>query len=153
MLLIDEDDWPLVLVRREAPTGALDIDLYRSRFQGWLRRETPFVVLGFQPPPTPELIADPIHTPAWTAGLRDQVRRRCAGFACVISDARVPEALMLRHGMSLQRLLGCPVQVFFDSDEGLRWARQQLKDFVPPPAVAAAARTGVHTGRAVSRFE
>lgn len=153
MLLIDEDDWPLVLVRREAPTGALDIDLYRSRFQGWLRRETPFAVLGFQPPPTPELTVDPIHTPAWTTSLREQIRRRCAGFACVISDARVPEALMYRHGNGLQRLLGCPVQVFFDSDEGLRWARQRLKDFVPPPAAAVAPRAGVHAGRPLGRLE
>lgn len=138
MLLIDEDDWPLALVRWEGPVGVMDIGLYRVRFEDWLRRDRPFAVLSIQPPePGVRLLQQMIHASAWTTELRRRALQRCAALACVVPDAAAPDLLSDGDMQQLQQLTACPVRAFLDGDEALRWARARLREFRPLSAVAS----------------
>ena len=139
MLLIDGDDWPLALVRWEAPVGVMDIGLYRVRFEDWLRRGRPFAVLSIQPPdPGVPALQQMIHAPAWTAGLRRRAAQRCAALACVVPDAAAPELLSDAGMRQLPQLTACPVRAFLAGDEALRWARARLREFRELAAPASA---------------
>ncbi len=138
MLLIDEADWPLVLLRWEPPIGDMDLGLYRARLEGWLARGRPFAILSFQPvEPTPESLHRVIHGPFWTAELRRLAGRNCAGIACVIPGGLQPGTNDQDDVESLQRIMGCPIGSFDDGDAALRWLRARLGRFVASPAERA----------------
>ena len=150
MLLIDEEDWPLALVRWESPVGVMDIGLYRVRFEDWLRRDRAFAVLSIQPAqPTVESLHDVIHAPVWTGDLRRRAAQRCAAIACVVPDGRLADTLMEREAQRLQQLIGCTVAAFIDADEALRWARTRLREFRPPQlsSVLTSLPSGSHANR------
>lgn len=50
MVLIDEQNWPLILVRWEAPVSAMDVGFYRDSLLSWTTRAPRFAVLAIQPP-------------------------------------------------------------------------------------------------------
>lgn len=132
MLLIDEADWPLVLLRWEPPIGEMDLGLYRARLEGWLARGRPFAILSFQPvEPTPESLHRVIHGPFWTPELRRLAGQSCAGIACVISGGWQPGPAAGLDTAELQRIMGCPIGCFDDGDAALRWARTRLAGFAP----------------------
>jgi hypothetical protein len=133
MLLIDEDDWPLVLLRWEPPIGVMDVGLYRVRFEDWLRRDRPFAVLSIQPAePTIGSLHEVIHAPAWSDQLRHRTAQRCAALACVVPDGRLHDTLAGPETERLRQLIGCGVGSFHDADEALRWLRARLRRFQPP---------------------
>jgi hypothetical protein len=126
MLIVDEGDWPLVLLRWEAPIAAIDIDLFHARFQSWLQRDRGFAVLSVQPQPQhgedQRLFAD--H---WLRPLRAFARRRCCGIASVVPEAMAqPESVQV-YALQLEQRIGCPVRACFDSDDALRWLRERLQ--------------------------
>jgi hypothetical protein len=139
MLLIDEDDWPLVLLRWDPPVGVMDVGLYRVRFEDWLRRDRPFAVLSIQPAnPTIGSLHDVVHAPVWSGELRHRTAQRCAALACVVPDGRLHDTLAEAQTERLQQLIGCSVGCFHDGDEALRWLRGCLRGFQPPSLLSDA---------------
>lgn len=125
MLLLDEGDWPLALVRWEAPIETADVDLFRARFQSWLRRRCRFALLNVQPAPLEPEDA-PLFARRWTDALCAQIRQRCTGIACLIPDSAARASAASHYALRLERQLACPVRAFLDSDEALLWLRAQL---------------------------
>ena len=147
MLLIDEADWPLVLLRWEPPMGEMDLDLYRARLEGWLARGRPFAILSFQPvEPRPESLHRVIHGPFWTPELRRLAAQSCAGIACVISGVLGPDLTGGCDLDELRRIMGCPIDCFDDGDMALRWARARLAGFTPANAQAGAPVRALSSG-------
>ncbi len=132
MVLIDEADWPLVLVRWEYPTHQGDVDLYRSRFRYWLQRETRFAVFNVKALGESSIESvGRLHSPPWIQPMRGMIARQCAGVALLITDALANERSMRLLERETCRALGCPLRCFSESDDALLWLRDRLAAVAP----------------------
>ncbi|HEY1076802.1 MAG TPA: hypothetical protein VGE51_08935 [Fontimonas sp.] len=120
MVLIDEQDWPLVLVRWDTPIGSMDTEFCAGSLAAWIKRAPRFAVLSIQPS---ELSGARLQK---SFGSAPRPGTRCAGIALTWTDGRRDPAAGADDAEHLGTQLGCPVQAFLDTDAALRWLRAQL---------------------------
>ena len=127
MILIDEADWPISLVRWEYPADQCDVDLYRSRFRLWLLRKSRFAVFNMVDLGTSTMRSiERMHGYGWARPLRDQIKSRCVGVAVLLTDALVTERRLHILHKACADHMECPVRCFVHNDDALRWLRQRL---------------------------
>lgn len=147
MVLIDEHNWPLVLVRWDTPISRMDADFFCDSVASRMKRSQRFAVLSLQPTE----LAGARQQAVFAALTRDNSRlaARCAGIALVWTDGRRREADAIDDAEDLGRQLRCPLRAFLDSDEALRWLRGQLAAPAPiPPASRSTRRQSARSARA-----
>lgn len=143
MVLIDEQDWPLVLVRWDTPISGMDTEFCGGSLAAWMKRSQRFAVLSIQPTELTGSRQQKAFRPAAGSGLR--LGTRCAGIALTWTDGRRGEAAGAEDAERLGDQLGCPVQAFLDTDAALRWLRTQL---ATPAVNASASRSRVTSAAA-----
>ncbi len=133
MVLIDEQDWPLVLVRWDMPISGMDTDFCGDSLASWMKRAQRFAVLSIQPSELTGTRQQNAFKPASQLG--QLLGGRCVGIALTWTDGRRSERAGVEDADRLSQKLGCPVQAFMDSDAALVWLRAQLA----VPAIGAVA--------------
>lgn len=133
MVVIDDQDWPLVLVRWDLPISTMDTDFCNGCLAAWMRRSQRFAVLSIQPS---ELVGmRQQHAFKSVGDFGAQLRHRCAGIALTWPDGRRSESAGAHEAERLSAQLRCAVQTFIDSDAALHWLREQLA--MPAPISTA----------------
>lgn len=143
MVLIDEQDWPLVLVRWDVPISDMDTDFCGDSLASWMKRAQRFAVLSIQPSELAGTRQQRAFKPATQFG--QHLGGRCVGIALTWTDGRRSERDGVEDADRLSQKLGCPVQAFLDCDAALGWLRAQLA--VPTVGAPAARAQATRTAR------
>ncbi len=143
MVVIDDQDWPLVLVRWDVPISTMDTDFCSDCLAAWMKRSQRFAVLSIQPSELAGMRQQNAFKSAADFGTR--LSHRCAGIALTWPDGRRSERAGIQEAERLSEQLRCPVRAFPDSDAALHWLRAQLA--LSAPISVASQRRSVRMDR------
>lgn len=147
MLIVDETDWPLVVVRWSMPVCGCDLQRYRARFEHWLRHAN-FALVS--------VLEHPVSMPAcalrqmaqWMHDRRSLIEQRCVGIASVLPPEMLNEPMAQDHQRKAGAHVGCAAQFFSEEFDAIGWAIQRLRDADskswPPLFVPAAPLRRLH---------
>ncbi len=125
MMTIDEQSYPIVVVRSEGELTLDDVQHFAQTLEAILDRSTPcgVIMISDEHSVTPEARSTQAR---WMKQHKPRIAQICRGFAWVI---RSPAQLLLYKPMiALQgkRMVGCPAAAFGNLDEATAWVRTQL---------------------------
>lgn len=126
MLLVDESQWPLVVVRWRAPICGCDLARYRECFADWLRYPSFALVSVLERPAW--LPACMLRQMAdWLYARRRQIAECCRGIASVLPMGMLDEAISQDRHLQAAQQSGCVARAFTDQSAALVWAMRRLR--------------------------
>jgi hypothetical protein len=126
MITVDEQAYPIVVVRSEGDVTLADIRHFTQTLEAILARETPCGVIMLS---NEHSVTAPEARSAqarWMKQHKPRIAEICQGFAWVLAS---PAQLMLyKPILALQgrRMTGCPTAAFGDLDAATAWIQKQL---------------------------
>ncbi|MCZ2094815.1 MAG: hypothetical protein LC121_00820 [Anaerolineae bacterium] len=126
MIAVDEQAYPVVVVRSEGDITLEDVHGMAQALEGVFARKTPCGVIMISDENAVSTQEARSVQARWLKQNKPRIAEICRGYALVLNS---PAQLMLfKPIMALQgkRMMGCPAAVFGDIDAAQAWIREQL---------------------------
>lgn len=126
MMIVDQQDYPVVVIRSEGDVTLDDVQNFMQTMEAIFARETPCGVIMVSDEDTVSTQEARSVQARWLKRNKPRIGEICAGYALVLTSPA--QLVFYKPIIALQgkRMMGCPAAAFGDVEAARVWVRQQL---------------------------